>query len=187
LVHRLDKDTSGVLVLARTAQAAKILTEAFRNRTTQKIYWALVIGKPEQNDGTVRAPLDKEPGSGGERMMVSDKGKRAVTDFAIVDSALNETSWLAFKPITGRTHQIRVHSCILGTPIVGDGKYGGKEAFLDGAVSKKLHLHARSLEIEHPDGGVLSISADLPRHMRESWDLFGFDANDTSDPFEEDF
>jgi len=186
LVHRLDKDTSGVLVIARNSMAAKSLTESFRNRKTRKIYWALVIGRPERNDGTVMAPLDKEPGTRGERMMVSDRGKKAVTDFQVIDSALKETSWVAFKPVTGRTHQIRVHATVLGTPIVGDGKYGGKQAFLDGAVSKKLHLHARSIEIDHPDGGTLSVVADLPRHMRESWDMFGFDKDDNSDPFAED-
>ncbi|PCI32737.1 MAG: RNA pseudouridine synthase [Alphaproteobacteria bacterium] len=186
LVHRLDKDTSGVLVIARNSQAAKSLTESFRNRKTNKIYWALVMGRPERNEGTVNAPLDKEPGTRGERMMVADKGKKAVTDFFVMDSALKSTSWVAFKPVTGRTHQIRVHATVLDTPIVGDGKYGGKDAFLDGAVSKKLHLHARSIEIDHPDGGLLNVTADLPRHMVDSWDMFGFDKNDKSNPFDEE-
>ncbi|NOZ67285.1 MAG: RluA family pseudouridine synthase [Alphaproteobacteria bacterium] len=186
LVHRLDKDTSGVLVIARSSAAAKSLTESFRNRRTSKIYWALVMGRPERTEGTVNAPLDKEPGTRGERMMVADKGKKAVTDFYVMDSALRSTSWVAFKPVTGRTHQIRVHATVLDTPIVGDGKYGGKAAFLDGAVSKKLHLHARSIEIDHPDGGLLNVTADLPRHMKESWDMFGFDKQDKSNPFAED-
>ncbi len=186
LVHRLDKDTSGVLVIARSSAAAKSLTESFRNRRTSKIYWALVVGRPERTEGTVNAPLDKEPGTRGERMMVADKGKKAVTDFYVMDSALRSTSWVAFKPVTGRTHQIRVHATVLDTPIVGDGKYGGKAAFLDGAVSKKLHLHARSIEIDHPDGGLLNVTADLPRHMKESWDMFGFDKQDKSNPFAED-
>jgi 23S rRNA pseudouridine955/2504/2580 synthase len=186
LVHRLDKDTSGILVIARTSQAARSLTASFRNRSTKKIYWALLMGKPNQTDGTVRAPLDKEPHTRGERMAVSDKGKHAETDFMQIDSASDTVSWMAFKPITGRTHQIRVHATLLGTPIVGDGKYGAKEAFLDGTVSKKLHLHARTLEIEHPDGGLLSVKADLPRHMKETWDMFGFDADDNSDPFDPD-
>ncbi len=186
LVHRLDKDTSGVLVIARSSAAAKSLTESFRNRRTSKIYWALVVGRPERTEGTVNAPLDKEPGTRGERMMVADKCKKAVTDFYVMDSALRSTSWVAFKPVTGRTHQIRVHATVLDTPIVGDGKYGGKTAFLDGAVSKKLHLHARSIEINHPDGGLLDVTADLPRHMKESWDMFGFDKQDKSNPFAED-
>lgn len=184
LVHRLDKDTSGLLVIARSSAAAKSLSESFRNRKTDKIYWALVVGRPERNEGTVNAPLDKEPGTRGERMMVVDKGKKAVTDFYVMDSALKSTSWLAFKPVTGRTHQIRVHATVLNTPIVGDGKYGGKHAFLDGVVSKKLHLHARSITIDHPDGGLLSMTADLPRHMAESWDMFGFDKKDMHNPFE---
>jgi len=183
LVHRLDKDTSGVLVIARNSAAAKSLTESFRNRKTKKIYWALLVGRPERNEGAITAPLDKEPGSQGERMMVSDTGKKAVTDLHVMDSALRSASWVAFKPVTGRTHQIRVHATVLGAPIVGDGKYGGKEAFLDGAVSRKLHLHARSIEIAHPDGGTLSVTAELPRHMTESWNMFGFDKDDASDPF----
>ncbi|MCF8474819.1 MAG: RluA family pseudouridine synthase [Emcibacter sp.] len=186
LVHRIDKDTSGILVIAKNSRAAKSLTESFRNRKTQKIYWALVVGRPERNEGTINAPLDKEPGAGGERMMVSDQGKKAVTDFHLMDSALRTASWIAFKPVTGRTHQIRVHATLLDTPIVGDGKYGGKEAFLDGTVSKKLHLHARSLDIDHPDGGILSVRAELPRHMKDSWDMFGFDKEDKSNPFIED-
>ncbi len=186
LVHRIDKDTSGILVIAKNSRAAKSLTESFRNRKTHKIYWALVVGRPERNEGTINAPLDKEPGAGGERMMVSDQGKKAVTDFHLMDSALRTASWIAFKPVTGRTHQIRVHATLLDTPIVGDGKYGGKEAFLDGTVSKKLHLHARSLDIDHPDGGVLSVRAELPRHMKDSWDMFGFDKEDKSNPFIED-
>ncbi len=185
LVHRLDKDTSGVLVIARTGQAAKKLTESFKQRKTSKIYWALVKGKPAQTEGVIKAPLDKESGTQGERMTVSDGGKRAITDFKVMDSAAGTVTWMAFRPVTGRTHQIRVHSTLLGTPIVGDGKYGAKEAFVDGAISNKLHLHARSIEIDHPDGGKLSVVAPLPSHMKESWAMFGFDAEDNSNPFEE--
>ncbi|MDG1708780.1 MAG: RluA family pseudouridine synthase [Emcibacteraceae bacterium] len=185
LVHRLDKDTSGVLVLARSGKAAKELTESFRNRKTNKIYWALVKGRPPQLEGAVQAPLDKEPGTRGERMAVSDGGKRAITDFKVMDSAAGQVTWMAFRPITGRTHQIRVHATVLDTPIVGDGKYAAKEAFVEGAISKKLHLHARSIEIDHPDGGSLVVKADLPSHMQESFDMFGFEANDETDPFEE--
>ncbi|MCC3860456.1 RluA family pseudouridine synthase [Pseudemcibacter aquimaris] len=185
LVHRLDKDTSGVLVIARTGAAAKKLTESFKTRQTNKVYWALVKGKPPQQEGAVQAPLDKEPGTKGERMAVSEDGKRAITDFKVMDSAAGEVTWMAFRPVTGRTHQIRVHATVLDTPIVGDGKYGAKDAFVEGAVSKKLHLHARNLEIEHPNGGTLSVKATLPKHMSESFDMFGFDADDESNPFEE--
>ena len=186
LVHRLDKDTSGVLIIARSGRAAKLLTESFRNRKTNKIYWALVMGRPAQQDGVIQAPIDKEPGTQGERMTVSEDGKKAVTDFQVMDSAAGTVTWMAFRPITGRTHQIRVHASVLGTPIVGDGKYAAKEAFLEGPISKKLHLHARSIEIDHPDGGVLSVKATLPKHMKESWDMFGFDIDDNSNPFEDD-
>lgn len=186
LVHRLDKDTSGVLVIARSGRAAKQLTESFRKRKTNKIYWALVKGRPPQANGAVQAPLDKEPGTRGERMAVSEDGKRAITDFKIMDSAAGTVTWVAFRPITGRTHQIRVHATVLGTPIVGDGKYGAKEAFIEGPISKKLHLHARSIEIDHPDGGMLSVKAPLPDHMNESWNLFDFEPNDVTDPFEDD-
>ncbi|MBT5072412.1 MAG: RluA family pseudouridine synthase [Kordiimonadaceae bacterium] len=185
LVHRLDKDTSGVLVIARSGKAAKELTESFRNRRTNKIYWALVKGKPSQQEGAVQAPLDKEPGTRGERMAVSENGKRAITDFKVMDNASGTVTWMAFRPITGRTHQIRVHATVLNTPILGDGKYAAKEAFIDGPISKKLHLHARSIEIDHPDGGILSVQAPLPTHMRESWNLFDFDANDDTNPFED--
>ncbi|MCP5382606.1 MAG: RluA family pseudouridine synthase [Kordiimonadaceae bacterium] len=185
LVHRIDKDTSGILVIARTAASAKKLTESFKKRKTNKIYWALVKGRPSQMEGVIQAPLDKEPGTRGERMTVSDDGKRAVTDFKMMDSAAGTATWMAFRPVTGRTHQIRVHATLLGTPIVGDGKYGGKDAFIDGPVSRKLHLHARSLDIDHPDGGTLSVKAALPTHMKESWALFGFDDDDISNPFEE--
>ena len=185
LIHRLDKDTSGVLVIARTGKAAKSLTESFRSRKTNKIYWALVKGRSPQQEGAVQAPLDKESGTRGERMAVSDEGKRAITDFKVMDSAAGKVTWMAFRPITGRTHQIRVHATVLDTPILGDGKYGAKEAFVEGAISKKLHLHARSIDIDHPDGGILSIKATLPTHMEESYDLFGFDANDETNPFEE--
>ncbi len=185
LVHRLDKDTSGVLIIARTGIAAKKLTESFRNRRTNKIYWALVKGKPGQMDGAVQAPLDKEPGTRGERMAVSEEGKRAITDFKVMDSAAGTVTWMAFRPITGRTHQLRVHALVLGTPIVGDGKYAAKEAFVEGPISKKLHLHARSIEIDHPDGGLLSVKASLPTHMKESWQLFDFDPDDDSNPFED--
>ncbi|MBT5383870.1 MAG: RluA family pseudouridine synthase [Kordiimonadaceae bacterium] len=185
LVHRLDKDTSGVLLIARTGKAAKALTESFRIRKTNKIYWALVKGKPSQVEGSIQAPLDKEPGTRGERMAVSDNGRRAITDFRVMDSAAGTVTWMAFRPITGRTHQIRVHATVLCTPIIGDGKYAAREAFIDGPISKKLHLHARSIEIDHPDGGLLSVKAPLPLHMLESWGLFGFNDEDNSDPFEE--
>jgi 23S rRNA pseudouridine955/2504/2580 synthase len=183
LVHRLDRDTSGVLVLAKTRKAAAALGEAFKARSARKIYWALVIGVPELAEGRISAPLAKEPGARGERMEVSDEGKRATTLYTVMDRAADKTAWLAMMPLTGRTHQLRAHAVHMGHPIVGDGKYGGKEAQLPGQVSGKLHLHARRIIMDHPRGGVLDVTAPLPTHMAESWKLFGFDQHDRSDPF----
>jgi len=186
LVHRLDRDTSGVLVIARTVPAAAALAKSLAQRDASKIYWALTKGVPKQNRGTVKAALAKEGVRGrDERMEVSeaDDAKEAVTDYAVLGHASGEFAWVAAKPLTGRTHQIRVHLTSLGTPIVGDFKYGGNEARPKGAVADKLHLHARSIDIAHPDGGRLSVVAPLPDHMRKSWELFGFNAEDARDPF----
>lgn len=189
LVHRLDKDTSGVLLLARTAMAAKWLTEAFRDRSARKTYWAVVVGEPRFASGTIDLPIAKLPGRAGEKMVVDqDHGQRAVTDYVVVEQLGRRTAWIAMRPRTGRTHQLRVHMNALGTPIFGDGKYGGERAFLDaGALSKKLHLHARSIAIRRPDGTWLEVEADLPEHMARTWEYLGFDpkAGDVSFPDEE--
>nr|WP_221238500.1 RluA family pseudouridine synthase [Roseospira visakhapatnamensis] len=180
LVHRLDKDTSGVLVLARTAAAARALTAAFRHRETRKVYWALVVGAPRPRAGTLRLALSKEPGARGERMVPDPAGGlSAVTDYQIVDDATGTVSWLWMEPRTGRTHQLRAHALALGTPILGDGKYGGQAAFLDGAeVDRRLHLHARLLVLPHPDGGTLTVQAPLPPHMADAFAYFGFTETD---------
>ncbi len=187
LVHRIDKDTSGLLVVAKNAQAATKLTAAFRTRSAKKLYWALVVGKPDIAMGKIDAPLAKEADGDRERMEVNEEeGKKAVTLYAIKDHAAARVSWLALRPLTGRTHQLRAHCEAVGTPILGDGKYGGKEAHIQGSISRKLHLHARELDIPHPSGGRLHVVAPLPKHMSESWDFFGFDARDNTDPFEEE-
>ncbi len=183
LVHRLDKDTSGVLILARTGAAAAALGQSFYGRAAKKLYWALVVGRPELDDGKITAPLAKEPGRLGERMEVSEEGKKAVTRFHVVDSAGARASWLALMPLTGRTHQLRAHCAYMGTPIVGDGKYGGADAYLTGTVSRKLHLHARRLIVPHPKGGMIDVTAPLPAHMAETWATFGFDIDDRGDSF----
>lgn len=185
LVHRLDKDTSGVLVIGRTRQAAKHLTEAFRNRSTRKIYWALVAGVPKPHNATISYNLKKIVTANGEKVVVDKDGQRAITDYSVVSVAGTKACWLALKPLTGRTHQLRVHCLAIETPIVGDGKYGGPEAFLDGAISKNMHLHAREITISHPDGSELSITAPLSQHMAATWKLLGFHENDYEDPFEE--
>lgn len=175
LVHRLDKDTSGVLLLARTSRAAAFFSKVFAGRTAKKIYWALVIGHPSPEQGMIDAPLAKQPGTGGEKMHVdAAEGLPSKSRFRMVDVAGNRTAWLELQPLTGRTHQLRVHCAAMGHPIVGDAKYGGRDAFLTGGISRKLHLHARRLLIDHPDGGQLDITAPLPAHMVESFDMLGF-------------
>jgi 23S rRNA pseudouridine955/2504/2580 synthase len=184
LVHRLDKDTSGVLVLARTAAAAAFLTRAFRDKTTRKVYWALVVGRPKPAQGRIDLALAKQGAPGGERVRADpDDGKRAVTYYRVIDSAGERASWLALLPVTGRTHQLRAHCAAIGTPVLGDPKYGGAGAQLAGAPNgRRLHLHARDLSIPHPSGGRLRITAPLPLHLRQSWDFFGF-ADSAEDPF----
>lgn len=206
LVHRLDKDTSGVLLLARTPRVARRLAEAFRHRATRKIYWALVAGVPTPAKGTIKYGLLKAGGRGaGEKMRCihpaevdqTEGAKRAVTDFAVLERLGGRAAWMALSPITGRTHQLRAHMAEIGHPIIGDGKYGGSAqenlgdgwgAGIGGEVSRKLHLHARSLRLEHPvTGAMLSFTAPLPEHMAQSWKLFGLQPGDVpEDPFEDD-
>ena len=192
LVHRLDRDTSGVLVVARTASAAAELSRSLAERTAQKIYWALTKGVPKVSRGTIKAALAKESGFGAhgrdERMTTVEKSvgtdaKDAVTDYVVIDTAGDEFAWVAVRPRTGRTHQIRVHLAALGTPIVGDFKYGGTDVRGRGEIENRLHLHARSIDIARPDGGRLAVSAPLPPHMLKSWTLLGFDAEMTANPF----
>jgi len=176
LVHRLDKDTSGVLLVARSANAAGHFAKAFSSRTARKVYWALVIGVPSIQDGMIELPIAKQPGSGGEKMHVDEKeGQSARTRYRVIDRAGNRAAWVELQPFTGRTHQLRVHMAAIGHPIVGDGKYGGQEAFLTGGVSRKMHLHARRLRVDVPGGGVLDVTAEPPQHFAESLALLGFD------------
>jgi len=176
LVHRLDKDTSGALLLARSSRAAASFAKSFSSRTARKVYWALVVGVPPVEDGMIDLALAKQPGSGGEKMHVDQKeGAPARTRYRIIEVAGNRACWVELQPFTGRTHQLRVHMAAIGHPIVGDGKYGGKEAFLTGGVSRKMHLHARRLRIDHPDGGQVDVKAELPEHFSDSLSMMGFD------------
>ncbi|WP_323785939.1 RluA family pseudouridine synthase [Thalassovita sp.] len=207
LVHRLDKDTSGVLLLARTRAAAQALTAALRHKQTRKIYWALVAGVPTPYLGEVKYGLVKAGGHGakgeGEKMVCvhphdidrTPGAKRAHTLYATLYRVAGRASWVAMEPLTGRTHQLRAHMAEIGHPIIGDGKYGGSRqenmgdgwgAQLGGVISKKLHLHARSMTFLHPvTKKPVTITAPLPEHMKHSWDTFGWTEDlAADDPFE---
>ena len=180
LIHRLDKDTSGVLLTARTPGSAAFFSKRFSGRSAKKVYWALIVGVPEVQDGVIEAPIAKQPGTGGEKMHVDEKeGQSAKTRYRVVDRAGNRAAWVELQPFTGRTHQLRVHMAAIGHPIVGDGKYGGQDAFLTGTISRKMHLHARRLIIEHPDGVPLDVTAPLPEHFAASMEQLGFDELDS--------
>ena len=206
LVHRLDKDTSGLILLARSGPAATKLSKAFQSRETLKTYWAAVAGAPRPRRATIRYGLVKLGGKGAEKMRcihpdevaATEGAKRATTDYAVIEAAAQRAAWVALRPITGRTHQLRAHMAEIGHPIVGDGKYGGNSstnegegwgAQLGGSISRKLHLHARSLNLPHPadPSRRLNLVAEMPAHMTNSWEFFGWRAGDAAaDPFEDE-
>lgn len=175
LVHRLDRDTSGVLLIAKHAKAARLLTQAFKEGTIQKTYWALTLGVPELLEGEVKAPLMKKNIGGQELMVVDPKGDRAVTHYNVVEFAGSRVSFMALTPTTGRTHQLRVHMQYLGTPILGDPKYKGEREPIDN-VAAKLHLHARSIEVPNLFGkGVLRVVAPPNAVFLKTCDQLGFE------------
>ncbi|OSQ48094.1 RluA family pseudouridine synthase [Thalassospira alkalitolerans] len=176
LVHRLDKDTSGVLLLARSASAANALTKAFKDKSTRKLYWAIVSGAPDQREGLIDAPLAKHGSKGSEKMVIDEKeGKSAQTVYRQLARAGRRAAWLALSPLTGRTHQLRAHCQAMGCPILGDGKYGGAQAFRDG-LSNQMHLHARAIDFPHPvTGHRVIIEAPVPEHFRETFKALNFD------------
>ena len=185
LCHRLDRDTSGVLVVAKTRGAAAALTKSFRHRATQKTYWALVRGIPRQREGRISTYLVKEQTDDGDRMRVAKHGERnadhALSHYRVIDSNPRTVSWIEMQPHTGRTHQLRVHAQHIGHPIVGDSKYFDVQNWdIPGGVQNRLHLHARRIQIPHPDENMpdLDVTAPLPPHMVQSWNLFGFDEAD---------
>ena len=187
LVHRLDRDTSGVLVVARSRLAAMKLAESFKKRETKKTYWALVKGVPKQREGKISTWLVKEQTPDGDRMRVAKHGEKgadhAVSFYRVVEQAGQNLSWLEMEPYTGRTHQLRVHAAHIGCPIIGDPKYfeADQNWEFPGGIQNRLHLHARRIVIPHPDKGTIDVSAPLPPHMRQSWNLLGFDEAATED------
>ena len=190
LVHRLDKDTSGVLILARDRLAAAHMANEMKGRKTHKVYWALACGVPRPLDGEVENRIEKSGPKGAEMMNEAedkqDGGVRAITRYQVIDQAAEQFSWMAMQPITGRTHQLRVHASLMECPIVGDGKYGGRKAHPGGEISPKLHLHAHSISFIHPDGHKVYVEAPLPEHMAATWAMLGFNADGFTDPFEEE-
>ncbi len=189
LVHRLDRDTSGCLVLARTPRAAAALAKSFKSRETTKIYWAIVLGCPRPPEGEIRGWLKKATGPlDGDREMVrqAKHGEQdalfAITDYATVSEAYPKAAWVALKPVTGRTHQLRFHMAGIGHAILGDMKYKC-DLPTPGALSERLHLHARAIEIPHPVKGVVKVIAPLSPHMRKSFESLGFDEHEAKDPF----
>lgn len=179
LVHRLDKDTSGLLLLARDRRTASRLSVLFQGRDVEKTYWALVVGIPDHEAGVIDARLAKRGGEGRQRMESVQDGQSAETEYRMVDHAARRIAWLELRPRTGRTHQLRAHCRAMGTPIVGDGKYGGRESDVEG-LPRRLHLHARSLALPHPATGKrLLLEAPLDEVLAKSWAFVGFDAKVT--------
>jgi 23S rRNA pseudouridine955/2504/2580 synthase len=181
LVHRLDKDTAGCLLVAKTRFAAATLAKTFRSRAARKIYWALVAGVPKPRQGRISTFLAKEEREDESFMRIARHGEEgashAVTYYAVVDTAARQLAWLSLKPVTGRTHQLRAHMAHIGHPIVGDPKYFVKENWqLPGGMQNRLHLLARRIAVPHPRGGTIDVSAPLPPHMAQSWNLLGLDA-----------
>ena len=183
LVHRLDRDTTGVLLVAKHRDAAAKLGRIFQTRSAAKTYWALVKGVPKPPQGKVEAALVKAAGPDGEdrvrKALPGEQAKamHATTHYSVIDRVAHKASWVSLKPVTGRQHQLRAHMALIGNPIVGDNKYEGDKVLAESGIEPKLHLHARRLVIPHPAGGNIDVTAPLPDHMRKAWELLGLDAD----------
>ncbi len=180
LVHRLDRDTSGVIVIAKRRAVAAALGKLFATRNVKKTYWAVVKGVPKPNQGRIDVALIKAKSADGDRMRASREGeeddeKSAVTQYSVIDKASSVAAWLSLQPLTGRQHQLRAHAAHIGTPIFGDNKYGG-DVELPEDVINQLHLHARRIVFPHPRGGKVDVTAPMPKHMAKTFKLLGFDA-----------
>jgi 23S rRNA pseudouridine955/2504/2580 synthase len=189
LVHRLDKDTAGCLLVAKTRFAAAALAKTFRSRSARKIYWALVAGVPKPKQGRISTFLAKEEREDDSLMRIAKHGdegaSHAVTYYAVVETSAQSLAWVSLKPVTGRTHQLRAHMAHIGYPIVGDPKYFSKENWeLPGGMQNRLHLLAHRIAVPHPRGGVVDVTAPLPPHMEQSWNLLGLDIK-RYDPIED--
>jgi 23S rRNA pseudouridine955/2504/2580 synthase len=182
LVHRLDRDTTGVLLVAKHRDAAAKLGRIFQTRSAAKTYWALVKGVPRPHQGKIEAPLVKAAGPEGDRVRKAQPGEQevamhATTHYSVIDRVASKAAWVSLKPVTGRQHQLRAHMALIGNPIVGDNKYGGDKNQLEEQIEPKLHLHARRLVLPHPfTGGKIDVTAPLPEHMKRTWELLGLDA-----------
>ena len=182
LVHRLDRDTTGVLLVAKPRDAAAKLGRVFQTRSAAKTYWALVKGVPKPPQGKVEAALVKAAGPDGDRVRKALPGEQAkamhaTTHYSVIDRVAHKAAWVSLKPVTGRQHQLRAHMALIGNPIVGDNKYEGDKVLADSGIEAKLHLHARRIVIPHPAGAAnIDVTAPLPEHMRRTWELLGLDA-----------
>jgi 23S rRNA pseudouridine955/2504/2580 synthase len=182
LVHRLDRDTTGVLLVAKHRDAAARLGRVFQTRSAAKTYWALVKGVPKPPQGKIEAALVKAAGPDGDRVRKAlpgeqDKAMHAATHYAVIDRVAHKAAWVSLKPVTGRQHQLRAHMALIGHPIVGDNKYEGEGVLAESGIEPKLHLHARRIVIPHPVAGepAIDVTAPLPEHMRRTWELLGLD------------
>jgi 23S rRNA pseudouridine955/2504/2580 synthase len=183
LVHRLDRDTTGVLLVAKSRHAASKLGRTFQTRSAAKTYWALVKGVPRPPQGKVEAALVKAAGPDGDRVRKAEPGEQdeamhATTHYSVIDRVAHKAAWVSLKPVTGRQHQLRAHMALIGHPIAGDNKYEGDQVLADSGIEPKLHLHARRLVIPHPvESGRIDVTAPLPEHMRRTWELLGLNAD----------
>lgn len=189
LVHRLDRDTSGIMLLARNTKAARLMGEVFKSRDIRKYYWAITVPAPPQHEGRIQSSIAKVAVGGGERVMRVDdeEGKMALTYYSVIESLVDTLAFVAFWPRTGRMHQIRVHAAEIGCPLLGDYKYGEDQSFFDDKpeLPKTMHLHARRLVFQHPvTGKKVDITAPVGPDMKKTFTYFGFDTDDKSDPFD---